>query len=89
MRPRKEHKDWKIKQKGGNGTARDEEKVGEKGAATIGTEEGRLSATYLLHLVERGLVYAKLLKVILRRSNHLFDDLLVDRTLESQLARMV
>lgn len=45
-------------------------------------------ATYLLHLVQRGLVNAKLLKVILRGRNHLVDDQLVDRALLSLLAQL-
>jgi hypothetical protein len=42
--------------------------------------------TYLLHFVERGLVDAHLLEVILRGLNHLVDDLTVDLTLESPSA---
>lgn len=37
--------------------------------------------TYLLHLVERRLVHAKLLEIILRCLDDLLDDLLVDITL--------
>lgn len=37
--------------------------------------------TYLLHLVERRLVHAELLKVILRSLDDLLNDLLVDITL--------
>lgn len=40
-------------------------------------------ATYLLHLVERRLIHAELLEVILRRRDDLFDDLLVDAALLS------
>jgi hypothetical protein len=53
------------------------------------TSRHGLAATYLLHLVERVLVHAELLKVILRRSDDLVNDLLVDTALESQLARML
>jgi hypothetical protein len=50
-------------------------------------EEGALpgysqAATYLLHLIERGLVDAHLLKVILRGLDHLIDDLAVDIALD-------
>jgi hypothetical protein len=50
-------------------------------------EEGALpgysqAATYLLHLIERGLVDAHLLKVILRGLDHLVDDLAVDIALD-------
>lgn len=38
-------------------------------------------ATYLLHLVERRVVDARLLEIILRRLDHLLDDLLVDAAL--------
>lgn len=38
-------------------------------------------ATYLLHLVQRRLVHAELLEVILRGLDHLVDDLLVDSAL--------
>jgi hypothetical protein len=43
-------------------------------------------ATYLLHLVERRLVDAELLEVIVRRLDHPLDDLLVDQALMSRLA---
>jgi hypothetical protein len=46
-----------------------------------------LSATYLLHLVERGLIHAKLFKVILRCRNDFLDDVLIDGALESLSAR--
>jgi hypothetical protein len=52
-----------------------------------GTPRLRLIATYLLHLIERGLIHAELLEVILRRRDDLVDDLLVDGTLESLSAR--
>jgi hypothetical protein len=42
----------------------------------------RQAVTYLLHFVERRLVYSKLFKVILRGLNHLVDDLLVDSALD-------
>lgn len=50
-----------------------------------GREVGRHATlwlvTYLLHLVQRGLLDTKLLKVICRGADHLVDDLLVDGTL--------
>jgi hypothetical protein len=46
-----------------------------------GQRKERRIATYLHHLVQRRLVDAKLLKVILRRLDHLLDDLLVDGAL--------
>ena len=49
----------------------------------------QLRLTYLLHLVERRLVHAKLLEVILRRLDDLVDDLLVDVTLQLLSARML
>lgn len=44
--------------------------------------------TYLLHLVERRLVHAELLEVILRSLDDLLDDLLVDITLVLLSARL-
>ncbi len=44
--------------------------------------------TYLLHLVECRLIYAKFLKIILRSLDDLFDDLLVDIALMLQSARL-
>jgi hypothetical protein len=49
----------------------------------------QLRLTYLLHLVERRLVHAKLLEVILRRLDDLVDDLLVDVTLQLLSARVL
>ena len=46
----------------------------------------RQLATYLLHLVERRLIDAELLEIILRRLDDPLDDLLVDQTLLSLLA---
>jgi hypothetical protein len=40
------------------------------------------AGTYLLQLSERRLVHAELLEVILRRRDHLVDDLLVDGALQ-------
>ena len=46
----------------------------------------RQLATYLLHFVERRLIDAEFLEVILRRLYHTLDDLLVDQALMSLLA---
>ena len=43
--------------------------------------EGGQVATYLLHLVERAMIDARLLEVILRGLDHLLDDLLVHAAL--------
>jgi hypothetical protein len=53
-----------------------------------GQRKERRIATYLHHLVQRRLVHAKLLKVILRRLDHLLDDLLVDVALLSLSAKL-
>ena len=50
------------------------------------TGQIRGAATYLLHLVERRLVNAELLKVILRGLDHFLNDLLVDIALQSRSA---
>lgn len=44
--------------------------------------------TYLLHLVERRLIHAELLEIILRSLDDLLDDLLVDIALVSLSARL-
>ena len=57
---------------------------GRSGDATKERKARRLRgqvATYLLHLVERRVVDARLLEIILRRLDHLLDDLLVDAAL--------
>ena len=43
--------------------------------------DGGQVATYLLHLVERAMIDARLLEVILRGLDHLLDDLLVHAAL--------
>lgn len=44
--------------------------------------------TYLLHLVERRLIHAELLKIILRSLDDLLDDLLIDIALMLLSARL-
>jgi hypothetical protein len=63
---------------------RNKDKKERSEARVTGLKEGAIQpgVAYLPQLVERCLVHTALLKVVLRRENHLADDLLVDGALD-------